>query len=228
MLEPQSAIGDDELETGLRRLIIEALFSNATAALTTGVVLTAFALHLGANNATIGLLAALPFLAQLAQVPAIALVERIRQRKRIAVLSSVAGRSMLAVMAFAPFAGALALPVLVAATLILCFFGAIGGCAWNSWMRDLAPEDRIGRIFARRTIYATLTTLLAGLGAAVALEWTPERSAMRDFAFAGLYVLGCAAGLFSAWIVARMPEPRMPDIASAGRGLAEELIAAAR
>jgi len=35
MLEPQSAIGDDELETGLRRLIIEALFSNATAALTT-------------------------------------------------------------------------------------------------------------------------------------------------------------------------------------------------
>jgi len=113
MLAPQSAIGDEELERGLRRLIIEALFSNTTAALTTGVVLTAFALHLGANNATIGLLAALPFLAQLAQVPAIALVERIRQRKRIAVLSSVAGRSMLAVMAFAPFAGALALPGLL-------------------------------------------------------------------------------------------------------------------
>src|SRR3546814_7884768 len=49
-----------ELETGLKRLVIEALFSNTTAALTTGVVLTAFALHLGANNATIGLLAAIP------------------------------------------------------------------------------------------------------------------------------------------------------------------------
>src|SRR3546814_5132892 len=65
-----------ELETGLKRLVIEALFSNTTAALTTGVVLTAFALHLGANNATIGLLAAIPFLTQLAQIPAIALVER--------------------------------------------------------------------------------------------------------------------------------------------------------
>ena len=35
MLAPQSAIGDEELERGLRRLIIEALFSNTTAALTT-------------------------------------------------------------------------------------------------------------------------------------------------------------------------------------------------
>src|SRR3546814_6829510 len=75
-----------ELETGLKRLVIEALFSNTTAALTTGVVLTAFALHLGANNATIGLLAAIPFLTQLAQIPALALVERLRERKRIAVL----------------------------------------------------------------------------------------------------------------------------------------------
>lgn len=223
MLEPQAAIGEEELERGLRRLVIEALFSNTTAALTTGVVLTAFALHLGANNATIGLLAALPFLAQLAQVPAIALVERIRERKRIAVLSSLVGRSMLGVMALAPFAGALALPGLVVATLILCVLGAVGGCAWNSWMRDLAPEDRMGRIFARRTFFATVTTLLAGLGAALALEWTPEQGAMRDHAFAGLYAAGCAAGLFSAWIVARMPEPRMPDSGDREHGLIAQL-----
>src|SRR3546814_6691081 len=61
MLSPQATIEPAELETGLKRLVIEALFSNTTAALTTGVVLTAFALHLGANNATIGLLAAIPF-----------------------------------------------------------------------------------------------------------------------------------------------------------------------
>ena len=78
MLSPQATIEPAELETGLKRLVVEALFSNTTAALTTGVVLTAFALHLGANNATIGLLAAIPFLTQLAQIPAIALVERVR------------------------------------------------------------------------------------------------------------------------------------------------------
>src|SRR3546814_10169881 len=82
MLSPQATIEPAELETGLKRLVIEALFSNTTAALTTGVVLTAFALHLGANNATIGLLAAIPFPTQLAQIPAIALVERLPSEER--------------------------------------------------------------------------------------------------------------------------------------------------
>lgn len=223
MLAPQAEVGEAELEAGLRRLVVEALFSNTTAALTTGVVLTAFALHLGANNSTIGLLAAIPFLAQLAQVPAIALVERLRERKRIAVLSSIFGRIMLGVMAIAPFAGALGLPLLVIATLVLCAMGAIGGCAWNSWIRDLAPEDRMGRIFARRTFYATLTTLLAGIAAAAALEVTTEGSRARDLSFAALYVVGCAAGLLSAWIVARLPEPRLPQPAAKPLRLLDQL-----
>src|SRR3546814_4336768 len=97
MLSPQATIEPAELETGLKRLVIEALFSNTTAALTTGVVLTAFALHLGANNATIGLLAAIPFLPQLAQITAIALDERLRERKPIALLSHAFGRPLLVV-----------------------------------------------------------------------------------------------------------------------------------
>ncbi|MBE1526919.1 MFS family permease [Sphingopyxis sp. OAS728] len=223
MLAPQAKISEDDLETGLRRLVVEALFSNTTAALTTGVVLTAFALHLGANNATIGLLAAIPFLTQLAQVPAIALVSRLRQRKRIAVFSSIFGRTMLGVMALAPFAGALGLPIMVAATFVLCALGAVGGCAWNSWLRDLAPEERMGRIFARRTFFATLTTLIAGVAAAAALELTPAGGAARDWSFAALYATGCAAGLASAWIVARIPEPQMPRPAERSLHLLEQL-----
>lgn len=223
MLSPQATIEPAELETGLKRLVVEALFSNTTAALTTGVVLTAFALHLGANNATIGLLAAIPFLTQLAQIPAIALVERVRERKRIAVLSSAFGRTMLGVMALAPFAGALGLPIMIVATIILCAMGAIGGCAWNSWIRDLAPEDRMGRIFARRTVYATVTTLVAGIAAAVALEATPEGGGARDWSFAALYAVGCIAGLISAWIVARLPEPQLPAPPAKAIGLIERL-----
>lgn len=223
MLSAQATITATELESGLRRLVTEALFSNTTAALTTGVVLTAFALHLGANNATIGLLAAIPFLTQLAQVPAIALVERLRERKRISVYASLFGRTMLGAMALAPFAGTWGLPMLVIATTILCAMGAVGGCAWNSWIRDLAPEDRMGRIFARRTAFATITTLIAGIAAAIVLETTPENGAARDWSFAALYAVGCVAGLISAWIVARIPEPRLPMRSDKATGLIEQL-----
>lgn len=209
-LSPETAIDAQRRDAGLRLLVLEAGFANTTAALTTGVILTAFALHLGARNVTIGLLAAIPFFAQLAQIPALWLVERLRARKRIAVISSVIGRSMLGVMAILPLAGVMALPGLVAATLILCVLGAVGGCAWNGWMRDLAPEDSMGDLFARRTVYATVTTLIAGLVAALGLELSIEGSPERDATFSLLYAVGCLAGLISAGIVARIPEPAMP------------------
>lgn len=207
MLEAQQSISEPELEAGLRGVVADAAFANTTAALTTGAILTAFALHLGATNAEIGLLAAIPFLSQLAQAPAIGLVERLRQRKRIAVLSSILGRAMLGVMALLPFAGQGAITGLIGATIILCTFAAIGGCAWNSWMRDLVPEERMGRIFARRSLWASVTTAVAGIGGAMVLEFAPPGTDARHYAFAALYGIGCLSGFISILIVSRIPEP---------------------
>ena len=129
-LLPEAEITERERARGLRLLVIEAAFSGGAAALTSGVILTAFALHLGASNLMVGVLASIPFLAQLLQVPAIGLVERWRRRKQIAVVTSVIGRAMLAVMAaVAFFTGSGPLIVFLAAQMILCGLGAIGACA---------------------------------------------------------------------------------------------------
>ncbi|UUL83834.1 MFS transporter [Sphingomonas qomolangmaensis] len=211
-LSPQSHVSDDERERGLRLLIVEAAFSGGATALTTGVILTAFALHLGASNTMIGVLASAPFLAQLLQLPAILLVERLRQRKRIAVLTSIVGRSMLAIMALTAFStGMLPLLILLAAQFTLCGFGAVGSCAWNTWLRDLAPENRLGQVMAKRTIWLTAINLALGVAAAIALDVTDAQSLARDLVFAGMFLIGCIAGLISARMVSAMPEPAMPE-----------------
>ena len=210
-LSPQPHITADDCQRGLRLLVIEAAFSGGAGALTTGVILTAFALHLGASNAEIGVLASAPFLAQLLQLPAIVLVERWRKRKAIAVLSSVIGRTMLGVMAIAAFfTGSGPLLVFLAAQFVLCGLGAIGGCAWNAWLRDLAPERQLGEIFARRTIWLTAINLVLGLTAALALRLTPAGSFPRSMVFAAMFGAGCITGMISARIVSNMPEPQMP------------------
>lgn len=215
-LSPQSVVTPDDRERGLRLLVVEAAFSGGAAALTSGVILTAFALHLGASTLMVGVLASAPFLSQLLQLPAIQLVERWRRRKQIAVFSSLIGRTMLAVMAgLAFFSGTVPLLVFVVAQFALCGLGAVGGCAWNAWMRDLAPEDRLGQVFARRTVWLTAIGLLLGLAAALALDITPAGSFARDLVFAGMFAVGCITGLVSARVVAMMPEPMMPP--SAGR-----------
>jgi MFS family permease len=210
-LAPQDTVTPAEREAGLRLLAIEAAFSGGTVALTSGVVVSAFALHLGASNVWIGVLASAPFLTQLLQVPAILVVERLRGRKRIAVVTSIFGRLMLLVMAAtAFFAGLGPLLVFLLAQYILCGLSAFGGCAWNAWLRDLAPENRLGQVFARRTAWSAAATLAIGIAAALIIKRTPDGSLQRSAAFAGMFVVGCISGLVSAAIVARMPEPRMP------------------
>lgn len=210
-LNPQSHLSEAECARGLRLLVIEAAFSGGATALTTGVILTAFALHLGASNLMVGVLASAPFLSQLLQLPSILLVERLRQRKRIAVLTSIVGRLMLAVMAVtAFFAGLTPLLAFLTAQITLCALQAVGTCAWNAWLRDLAPENRLGQVFAKRTVWLTAINLALGLAAAVALDLTGEHSASRNIVFAAMFGTGCVTGLISAWIVASMPEPLMP------------------
>lgn len=217
-LHPQPHVTPAECERGLRLLVVEAAFSGGAAALSTGVILTAFALHLGASNAMVGVLASVPCLAQLLQLPAVLLVERWRTRKLIAVGTSLIGRAMLGIMAATTFfTGAIPLVVFLAAQIVLCGFGAIGSCAWNAWLRDLAPEARLGQVFARRTMWLTGISLVLGLAAALALDLTPERSQARNWVFAGMFAAGCVTGLFSARVVAMMPEPMMPPAAEAVR-----------
>ena len=113
---PTSQLSDDDRERGLRHLVLEAGFSNACTAVTSGVILTAFAMHLGASNTTIGLLAAITFWVQLLQAPGVLLVEKLRARKRIAILASLISRCALAgmaVLAVAPRAGGGTLALLV-------------------------------------------------------------------------------------------------------------------
>lgn len=210
---PTPQLSDDDRERGLRHLVREAGFSNAVTAVTSGVILTAFALHLGASNTTIGLLAAVTFWVQLLQAPGVLMVEQLRTRKRIAILASLVSRCALvgmAALALAPTAGAATLAALVALQVFYCGIATFGGCAWNAWVRDLAPEARLGQIFAKRTINATVVGLAASLLAAFALDRAPPGSEWRPLAFAGLYLAAFLAGLLSCRELARTPEPQMP------------------
>lgn len=174
---PTPQLSDEDRERGLRHLVVEAGFSNACTAVTSGVILTAFAMHLGTSNTTIGLLAAITFWVQLLQAPGVLLVERLRTRKRIAILSSLIGRCALAgmaVLAVAPRAVGATLALLVVLQVFYCGIATFGGCAWNAWVRDLAPEQRLGQIFAKRTINATIVALIASLAAAFAMKLSPR------------------------------------------------------
>lgn len=80
-LSPVASISEAQLDAGKRALVRDSAWASLTGAWSGGVVLVAFALSLGAGPMTIGMLAAIPFMAQAVQLPTIFLVERIRKKK---------------------------------------------------------------------------------------------------------------------------------------------------
>jgi hypothetical protein len=89
------------MRAGENDLVRDAAWASLTGALAGGVVLTAFALSIGAGPLAIGFLSALPVVAQRAQLPGIALIERLRQRLAFWVVTGA--RVLILGMALLPF-----------------------------------------------------------------------------------------------------------------------------
>ena len=211
-LSPTDHVTPAELDRGLANLVRDGVWAQGVGALTGGVLLVGYALALGASNLVIGLLAAVPMLAQLSQVPAILLVEHRRARRRIAVTCLTLSRALLIPLAFLPWlpsTGA-ALGLLIAGVGVSAALGAVAACGWNSWIHDLVPEQRLGDFFSRRLFYATGFGMLVGLAAGEFVNWWEAAARGRPVhAYTVLFVLGALAGALSTHYLARVPEPRM-------------------
>lgn len=208
-LQPESTITPDALATGQRALVRDAAWASVTGSLSGGVVLVAMALQLGAGPLAIGVLGAIPFVAQLAQLPAVALVERVRQRKKLGVLALAVARLLIFSLALLPlWPPEVGLSLLIGAQLCIAALGSTAACAINSWLHQLLPRVGLGSFFARRLLWATGMSCVATLAVGLLVEHAPGGNRMLAFSlsFAGAGL----AGLMSTLYLARCPEPVMP------------------
>ncbi|HOZ47337.1 MAG TPA: MFS transporter [Candidatus Hydrogenedentes bacterium] len=196
----------------MRVLFLEGVFVQTMYALTTGAFLVGFALLWGASNKVIGILSAIGPLSQTLQVPAVYLVEKTRHRKALLVSTSAVSRIVWMVVAVIPFFAprSLIIPCLLAALAVHWGLGAIGGCAFNSWLRDLIPETSTATFFARRFALAigagALFSLAGGYGVDVWREWFGSGGG----AYSVLFALAALFGVASSVLLAHTPEPQMP------------------
>lgn len=221
-LGPVSTVSPDALARGQRALVRDSAWASVTGAFSGGVILVAFALALGATPLQIGLLAAIPSIAQTAQLPATLLIERLRRRRLIGVVMVCAARVLIFSLALLPLVtrpGA-ALAILIVAQALICAFNAFGACAINAWLHQLLPRRGLGRFFSRRLFWGTTLSCVVTLMASAMVEHGPFDNPTHAYALA--FACSGLAGFVSAWYLAQAPEPRMTaatEHASVGRRL---------
>ncbi len=175
----KDSLTQEEIKSGLKNVIRDGLTTQAMATLTGGVFLVAFVLKLGASNLIIGILAAIPPLMQLIQIPSIYLVEKYRSRRAISIYASAVSRIfwlLIALIPFLFFSIEASLTFLIIALVLNAAFSSIGGCSWNSWMRDLVPQDQLGSFFSTRMVMASGLSILLSLAAGIYIDYWKKTS----------------------------------------------------
>lgn len=190
-----------------------ALSGQAVGTLTGGAFIVAVLVAYDAPLYVYGLLAALPSLAGVLQVPAAYLVERYRKRKRIALVAFGGVRLAGLVFALVPILAApeVGTVLILAAVFAKSLAGAISGPAWNSMVRDIVPIKGMGDFFARRQRLTVALGIPLSLGAGWFVTWwskTYPGQVLRGYSL--LFGLGFLAGLTSLYFIKRTPEPAMP------------------
>ncbi len=130
---------------------LEGMSAAVVGACSSGAVLTAWAGTLGASPLALGVLWALPYLAQLAQ-PWAAWLTSVLGPKRLAVGATTVSRQALWILVLLPLlpSAAAGRAVLILALGVVAVAGVVGNNAWTSWVAVMVPSRIRGRYFGPR------------------------------------------------------------------------------
>jgi MFS family permease len=214
--EPDRALTAEETEKALSKMVKQGITVQVKTTLTESVFLVGFALLLQAPNTIIGILAAIPSVTQLLQIPSILLIEKYRNRRHLNFLTQLGNRLGILLMALIPFIaiGEIGLVLLIGAMIIQSVFTAIGSPSWNSWLTDLIPPDRLGRFFSKRMalmgLMAIATSLLGGffIGSWIASS-NPSVPLSQLSGYSVLFFVAFLFGIFATYFTWTTPEPPM-------------------
>ncbi|TYP92458.1 MFS transporter [Sphingobacterium allocomposti] len=210
MLKPKLHLQREEVERGLRMIIVDGLGSEVVVCLTSGAFLVGLAIMLGASNFQIGLLAAFPTLTNLTQVFSVMLIRAYPNRRVITVFSLMLARLPLCFVGLLLYIGdGIGVHMLLLLMFVHYLFSSLAGAGWNSWVKDLVPEERLGRYFSKRSRYMQTTNIVLSLAVAWIVDAVGSGNPERLPYLYGIYFLVAGiTGLLGAYFLSKAPEPQ--------------------
>ena len=201
---------DAVLKRSMNLSVAEGSLATIMGTLTSGVFLTGFALEMGATRLQIGVLSALPVCANLMQLAGAYLLERRGECKNLCLITTVISRLLWLPIFLVPFlfakSGPFAIWVMIAAFAVGSFLSSVGGVAWLLWIKDLIPREQRVSFMGRRHLFNTGLSLVAGMVAAVGLDWA-KQSGHSSLGFLSVFGAAMLCGLIGMPLLGAIPAP---------------------
>jgi MFS family permease len=167
---------------------------------------------LGARDLQVGILSALPHLANLSQLTASFLLEQTGKRRALALLTSGLSRLVWLGIVLLPLGlfhslSDLRIWVMVAIVALSSLFVAMNNTAWLSWLGDLIPARLRGRYFGRRNMIIAAVGMSIPLAASAFIDaWQGWFTSQAVGGFLIVFGVGIACGLAALAVQWRVPD----------------------
>lgn len=181
----------------LRLANLDSAFATAFATLVSGTFLVGFIRHLGGGDAWIGLLAAVPSLCGILQIPGSIYGRRFLTYKYFVLPGGLAWRVFyvpLILLAFVPWPNELRLWLLLICVAIASAATQFVNPIYTDWLAEMIPTNSRGWFFSRRNAIAAAIGSATGLVAGLGLD-AFRRSDKEAIGFGVLFI---AAAIFAA------------------------------
>ncbi len=196
----------------LRNSIFEGVFSHMYATLTGGVFLTGFALYLGMDELMIGLIAAMPFLVTILQLPTSYLIGKSGKRKRTWFGGAAGARTtwlIILLVILLPRIHPLYRASFILVLIFLSYaFISISHVSWLSLMSDLVPERILGSFFGTRNMLCGAAGMVTMIVFGNLLDFMKDRlHTPESVGFWFTFFSAVLFGFMSLRVITKIPEP---------------------
>lgn len=190
------------LRHSLNNVIYGGISQSAMDSFTSSTLLIGYAFLLGADNADIGILSAVPFIGNLIHIMVSYWLEKGYSVKRLSVTAAFAARPFYLLAAgLAFFAGQTwVIPALIFLLISAYGIGNIAGGAWRPWMKELVPNRIMGRFFACRFKYMMIAKIICFSAVYLILNYMRKHDPSHEiYVYSGLFVLTFFIGTYGAY-----------------------------
>jgi MFS family permease len=207
----QDTLSEKESLRGIRLLKLDGVAGISMITLQGGPFLVAFAVALGATNYEVGLLMTIALVSQFMQIPGLYLLKKVKRRRLVAVSALTVSRLSWVFIIAIPFLFLdRGITFLLHWLIFISLVGALAAPAWNSWVRDLVPEDRLGAVFSRRMYWSTIFALILTLSGGYFVDWWGKNHPEAPlYAYSMVFSLGLVFGIIGLAALTMMPETEM-------------------
>ncbi len=185
-----------------------SLLNAVSWSLVLGSPLILYAKSIGCGDAILGVLAAIPPLLVVLQIPGAYLLPRFGYRR--VMVSGWAARTVfifaLAASVLLPDANLVKVAWLLASIAVFSIFRSITGGAYMPWVTSLVPPDVRGKFFTRDQLFGQGGNVISLLVAAACLVGNPQ-----PWQFALVFFLAGTGGFASLLCLVRLPEISTPE-----------------